>query len=152
MLDFQKVVATIKEYGAVDFDCELDDGVMWFRGVNCYYVVGNLKDDKLILTVWEDDDCDEVVENFEIQDLDELKVCLDKYALIAHDRAQASTEQNEPNEEQTDITMIDIYFKLIKEKLVKQQISLDFEQQSPAERLVVRRIENELVKIIDFLR
>lgn len=86
MLDFQAIVSTIQAYGAVDFGCELDDGTLWFRGVNCYYIVGNIKADKLILTAWEDDDCDEVIENFKIKTLDELNACLDKYALIAHDK------------------------------------------------------------------
>lgn len=86
MLNFQAIVSTIQAYGAVDLDYELDDGILWFRGVNCYYIVGNIKADKLILTVWEDDDCDEVIENFKITTLDELNACLDKYALIAHDK------------------------------------------------------------------
>lgn len=147
MLDFQKAVATIKEYGAVDFDCESDDGIVWFRGINCYYVIGNIKDGKLILTVWEDDDCDEVIENFEIHSLDELNTCLDKYALISDKKAKENQAQ-----ELIDTAMIDIYVQTIKEKLAQKQISLDFEKQSPAERLVINHIENKLAEMIDFLR
>lgn len=147
MLDFQKVVATIKEYGALDFDCEPYDNILWFRGINCYYVVGNIKDNKLILTVWEDDDCNEVIENFEIQNLDELNACLGKYALICDEKAKESQDK-----EPIDTTMIDIYVNVIKEKLDEKQISLDFEQQSPAERLVINHIENKLAEIIEFLR
>lgn len=147
MLDFQKVVATIKEYSTVDFDCESDGGIVWFHGINCYYVVGNIKDNKLILTVWKDDDCDEVIENFEIQSLDKLNTCLDKYALISDEKVKESQVK-----ELIDTTMIDIYVNAIKEKLAEKQISLDFEKQSPTERLVINHIENKLVEIIDFLQ
>lgn len=148
MLDIQTVVEFIQNYGAVDFDCEMDDGVLWFRGVNCYLIIGKVTDKQVFLTVWEDDECNEVIENFEIQSLDELNVCLKKYSLIA----QTSTKQDEPNQEQANTTMIDIYFKLIKEKLAEQQINLDFEQQTQAEKLIVRHIEDKLSEIIKFLQ
>lgn len=152
MLDVQTVVSAIQAYGAVDFDCELDDGVMWFRGINCYLIIAKVTDKQVFLTVWEDDECNEIIENFEIQSLDELKVCLDKYALIAHDKTQASVEQNKPSTDPTDTTMIDIYVKLIKEKLAENNISLNFEECNQAERLIIRHIEGELAKIVEFLR
>lgn len=148
MLDIQTVVKFVQDYGVVDFDCEMDDGVLWFRGVNCYLIIGKVTDKKVFLTVWEDDECNEVIENFEIQILDELNICLKKYALIA----QTSTKQDESKQEQTDTTMIDIYFKLIKEKLAEHQINLDFDKQSQAEKIIVRHIEDKLCEIIKFLQ
>ncbi len=54
--------------------------------------------------------------------------------------------------ETTDTSLIDIYINTIKDKLAKQQINLDFDTQSPAERLVVRHIESKLIEIINFLQ
>lgn len=148
MLDIQAIANYVQEYGVVDFDCEMDDGVLWFRGVNCYLIIGKVTDKQVFLTVWEDDECNEVIENFEIQNLDELNVCLKKYALIA----QAGTKQDETIQKPTDTTMIDIYFKLIKDKLAEHQINLDFDKQSQAEKLVIRDIEDKLVEVIKFLQ
>ena len=54
--------------------------------------------------------------------------------------------------QETDTTMIDIYTRLLKEKLAESNISLDFEECNQAERLVLRHIESELAKIVEFLR
>lgn len=88
-----------------------------------------------------------MIENFEIQSLDELNTCLDKYALISDKKVKENQAQ-----ELIDTAMIDIYVQTIKEKLAQKQISLDFEKQSPAERLVINHIENKLAEMIDFLR
>ncbi|WP_167432591.1 hypothetical protein [Moraxella equi] len=45
-----------------------------------------------------------------------------------------------------------VYVKLIKEKLAENNISLNFEECNQAERLIIRRIEGELAKIVEFLR
>lgn len=148
MLDIQTVSNFVQEYGVADFDCEMDDGVLWFQGVNCYLIIGKVTDKQVFLTVWEDDECNEVVENFEVQNLDELNVFLKKYALIT----QASTKQDEIIQEPTDTTMISIYFKLIKDKLAEHQINLDFDTQTKAEKLIIRHIEDKLVEIVKFLQ
>ncbi|MDO5050976.1 MAG: hypothetical protein Q4D68_04475 [Moraxella equi] len=147
MINFQKVTDLVKAYGAVDFDSEPDDSILWFRGINCYLIIVSVKQDRTFATVWEDDECNEVIENFEIYTENELNACLEKYALISDEKAKEIQ-----NKEQVDTTMIDIYIKIIKEKLAEQQISLDFESQTKAERLVVRHIENKLAEIIQFLQ
>ena len=48
--------------------------------------------------------------------------------------------------------MIDIYVTLIKEKLTENNISLNFKECNQAERLIIRHIEGELAKIIEFFK
>lgn len=54
--------------------------------------------------------------------------------------------------EAIDTAMIGTYVKLIKEKLTENNISLNFEECDQAERLIIRHIEGEFAKIIEFLR
>lgn len=140
MLDIQTVSNFIQEYGVVDFGSELDDGnALWFRGIDERFILIALSDDKeIVMSVWDDEECGELIDEIEIDSIDELGAYLDKYALT--------------NKTDTDTTMIDIYVKLIKEKLAENNISLNFEECNQAERLIIRHIEGELAKIVEFLR
>lgn len=140
MLDIQTVSNFVQEYGVVDFGSELDDGnTLWFRGSDDHFILIALSDDKeIVMSVWDNEECGELIDEFGIGNIDELGAYLDKYALT--------------NKTATDTTMIDIYVKLIKEKLAENNISLNFEECNQAERLIIRHIEGELAKIVEFLR
>ncbi|OOR88802.1 hypothetical protein LP109_05115 [Moraxella bovis] len=140
MLDIQAVSNFVQEYGVVDFGSELDDGnALWFRGSDDHFILIALSDDKeVVMSVWDNEECGELIDEFGIGNIDELGAYLDKYALT--------------NKTATDTTMIDIYVKLIKEKLAENNISLNFEECNQAERLIIRHIEGELAKIVEFLR
>lgn len=140
MLDFQEVAQFVQEYGVVDFGSELDDGnALWFRGSDDHFIIITLSDDKeIVMSVWDNEECGELIDEVEIDSIDELGAYLDKYALT--------------NKTDTDTTMIDIYVKLIKEKLAENNISLNFEECNQAERLIIRHIEGELAKIVELLR
>lgn len=140
MLDIQMVSNFVQEYGVVDFGSELDDGnALWFRGSDDHFILIALSDDKeIVMSVWDNEECGELIDEFGIGNIDELGAYLDKYALT--------------NKTATDTTMIDIYVKLIKEKLAENNISLNFEECNQAERLIIRHIEGELAKIVEFLR
>lgn len=140
MLDIQTVSNFVQEYGVVDFGSELDDGnALWFRGSDDHFILIALSDDKeIVMSVWDNEECGELIDEIEIDSIDELGAYLDKYALT--------------NKTVTDTTMIDIYVKLIKEKLTENNISLNFEECNQAERLIIRHIEGELAKIVEFLR
>ncbi|AKG11504.1 hypothetical protein [Moraxella bovoculi] len=142
MLDVQTVSNFVQEYGVVDFGSELDDGnALWFRGSNDHFTLIALSDDKeIVMSVWDNEECGELIDEIEIDSIDELGAYLDKYAL---------TNKTDTD---TDTTMIDIYVKLIKEKLAENNISLNFEECNQAERLIIRHIEGELTKIVEFLR
>lgn len=140
MLDIQTVSNFVQEYGVVDFGSELDDGnVLWFRGSDDHFILIALSDDKeIVMSVWDNEECGELIDEIEIDSIDELGTYLGKYALT--------------NKTDTDTTMIDIYIKLIKEKLAENNISLNFEECNQAEKLIIRHIEGELAKIVEFLR
>lgn len=140
MLDIQTVSNFVQEYGVVDFGAELEDGsALWFRGVDERFILMVLSDDEeVVMSVWNNEECDELIDEFKIGNIDELSTCLGKYALV--------------NKTTTDTTMIDIYVKLIKEKLAENNISLNFEECNQAERLIIRHIEGELAKIVELLR
>ena len=140
MLDIQMVSNFVQEYGVVDFGSELDDGnALWFRGSDDHFILIALSDDKeIVMSVWDNEECGELIDEFGIGNIDELGAYLDKYAPT--------------NKTATDTTMIDIYVKLIKEKLAENNISLNFEECNQAERLIIRHIEGELAKIVEFLR
>ncbi|STZ63774.1 Uncharacterised protein [Moraxella lacunata] len=140
MLDIQAIANYVQEYGVVDFGSELDDGnALWFRGSDDHFILIALSDDKeIVMSVWDNEECGDLIDEIEIDSIDELGAYLDKYALT--------------NKTVTDTTMIDIYVKLIKEKLAENNISLNFEECNQAERLIIRHIEGELAKIVEFLR
>ena len=140
MLDIQTVSNFVQEYGVVDFGSELDDGnALWFRGSDDHFILIALSDDKeIVMNVWDNEECGELIDEIEIDSIDEFGAYLDKYALT--------------NKTVTDTTMIDIYVKLIKETLAENNISLNFEECNQAERLIIRHIEGELAKIVEFLR
>lgn len=140
MLDIQTVSNFVQEYGVVDFGSELDDGnALWFRGSDDHFILIALSNDKkIVMNVWDNEECGELIDEIEIDSIDELGAYLDKYALT--------------NKTDIDTTMIDIYVKLIKEKLTENNISLNFEECNQAERLIIRHIEGELAKIVEFLR
>ena len=140
MLDIQTVSNFVQEYGVVDFGSELDEGnALWFRGSDDHFILIALSDDKeIVMNVWDNEECGELIDEIEIDSIDEFGAYLDKYALT--------------NKTVTDTTMIDIYVKLIKEKLAENNISLNFEECNQAERLIIRHIESELAKIVEFLR
>lgn len=140
MLDIQAVSNFVQEYGVVDFGAELEEGsTLWFRGIDDHFILIVLSDnEEIVMSVWDNEECGELVDEIEIDSIDELGAYLDKYALT--------------NKTATDTTMIDIYVKLIKEKLAENNISLNFEECNQAERLIIRHIEGELAKIVEFLR
>ncbi|MPY07425.1 hypothetical protein D6D69_01450 [Moraxella catarrhalis] len=140
MLDIQAVSNFVQEYGVVDFGAELEEGsALWFRGIDDHFILIVLSDnEEIVMSVWDNEECGELVDEIEIDSIDELGAYLDKYALT--------------NKTATDTTMIDIYVKLIKEKLAENNISLNFEECNQAERLIIRHIEGELAKIVEFLR
>ena len=140
MLDIQTVSNFVQEYGVVDFGSELDEGnALWFRGSDDHFILIALSDDKeIVMNVWDNEECGELIDEIEIDSIDEFGAYLDKYALT--------------NKTVTDTTMIDIYVKLIKETLAENNISLNFEECNQAERLIIRHIEGELAKIVEFLR
>lgn len=90
------------------------------------------------MSVWDNEECSELIDEIEVSYIDKLDAWLAKYALI--------------DKTAKDTTMIDIYAKLIKEKPAENNISLNFEQCNQDERLIIRHIESELAKIVDFLR
>lgn len=132
MLDIQTVSNFVQEYGVVDFGAELEEGsALWFRGIDDHFILIVLSDnEEIVMSVWDNEECGELVDEIEIDSIDELGAYLDKYALT--------------NKTATDTTMIDIYVKLIKEKLAENNISLNFEECNQAERLIIRHIEGEL--------
>lgn len=139
MLDIQAIANYVQEYGVVDFGSEPDDDVLWFGGIDGRFILIALSDDEeIVMSVWDNKEYGELIDEIEIDSIDELGAHLDKYALT--------------NKTDTDTTMIDIYVKLIKEKLAENNISLNFEECNQAERLIIRHIEGELAKIIEFLR
>lgn len=140
MLDIQAVSNFVQEYGVVDFGAELEEGsALWFRGIDDHFILIALSDnEEVVMSVWDNEECGELVDEILIGNIDELSACLGKYALV--------------NKTTTDTTMIDIYVKLIKEKLAENNISLNFEECNQAERLIIRHIEGELAKIVEFLR
>ena len=139
MFDFQEVAQFVQEYGVVDFGSEPDDDVLWFGGIDGRFILIALSDDEeIVMSVWDNKECGELIDEVEIDSIDELGAYLDKYALT--------------NKTDTDTTMIDIYVKLIKEKLAENNIGLNFEKCNQAERLIIRHIEGELAKIVEFLR
>lgn len=139
MLDIQTVAEFVQEYGVVDFGSEPEDCVVWFRGINDHFILIALSDDKqVMMSIWDNKECDELIDEIELHSTDELSAYLDKYAIA--------------NRATTDTTMIDIYVKLIKEKLAENNISLNFEECNQAEKLIIRHIEGELAKIVAFLR
>ena len=44
------------------------------------FVIVQIKDDFTVYTVWDNDECMDVLANHQINSLDELYVCLDNYA------------------------------------------------------------------------
>lgn len=139
MLDIQAIANYVQEYGVVDFGSEPDDDVLWFGGIDGRFILIALSDDEeIVMSVWDNKEYGELIDEIEIDSIDELGAHLDKYALT--------------NKTATDTTMIDIYVKLIKEKLAENNISLNFEECNQAERLIIRHIEGELAKIVEFLR
>lgn len=140
MLDIQAVSNFVQEYGVVDFGAELEEGsALWFRGIDDHFILIALSDnEEVVMSVWDNEECGELVDEILIGNIDELSTCLGKYTLV--------------NKTTTDTTMIDIYVKLIKEKLAENNISLNFEDCNQAERLIIRHIEGELAKIVEFLR
>lgn len=139
MLDIQAIANYVQEYGVVDFGSEPDDDVLWFGGIDGRFILIALSDDEeIVMSVWDNKEYGELIDEIEIDSIDELGAYLDKYALT--------------NKTATDTTMIDIYVKLIKEKLAENNISLNFEECNQAERLIIRHIEGELAKIVEFLR
>lgn len=139
MLDIRTVAQFVQDYGVVDFGAELeDDAILWFKGKNDQCIIISPYCGRILMSVWDNEECSELINEFGIGNIDELDAYLDKYALI--------------NKTITDTTMIDIYVKLIKEKLTENNISLNFEECNQAEKLIIRRIEGELAKIVKFLR
>lgn len=109
MLDIQAVSNFVQEYGVVDFGAELEEGsALWFRGIDDHFILIVLSDnEEIVMSVWDNEECGELVDEIEIDSIDELGAYLDKYALT--------------NKTATDTTMIDIYVKLIKEKLAEKK-------------------------------
>ncbi|OPH34995.1 hypothetical protein [Moraxella equi] len=142
MLDIQQIFQYVQDFGVVE--CEMtDDDELWVRGKEWgTHIIIKMMKNKPVLTVWGGDDCQEVLDSTSLPSIETLHTYLDEHARVVSD-----------NPSQTkDASMIDIYINIIKEKLAEQQIALDFENQSPTERLVVRHIENKLAEIIQFLQ
>lgn len=141
MLDIQQIFQYIQEFGVAE--CEMTgDDELWVRGKEWgTHIIIKMMKNKPVLTVWGGDDCQEVFDSTNLPNVETLHAYLDEHARVTSDNTQSK-----------DTSMIDIYINIIKEKLAKQQINLDFETQTKAERLVVRHIENKLAEIIQFLQ
>lgn len=146
MLDMQTITQYVQDFGVVDFEV-LDEDSIWFRGKDLTQVIIKTMKNKPVFTVWGGDDCGDVVDSTRLSDIDTLQAYLDEHAVT--NKPENETAQTTQN---IDTSMIDFYTNIIKEKLAEQQINLNFETQSKAERLVVRHIENKLAEIIQFLQ
>lgn len=144
MLDIQQIFQYTQDFGVAE--CEMtDDDKLWVRGKELgTHIIIKMMKNKPVLTVWGGDDCQEVLDSTSLPNIETLHAYLDEHARV--------TSDNQTQTQTKDTSMIDIYINIIKEKLAEQQISLDFESQTKAERLVVRHIENKLAEIIQFLQ
>ncbi|STZ08566.1 Uncharacterised protein [Moraxella caprae] len=141
MLDVQQIFQYTQDFGVAE--CEMTgDDELWVRGKEWgTHIIIKMMKNKPVLTVWGGDDCQEVLDRTSLPSVAALHAYLDEHARVTSDNTQSK-----------DTSMIDIYINIIKEKLAEQQISLDFDKQTKAERLVVRHIENKLAEIIQFLQ
>lgn len=141
MLDIQQIFQYTQDFGVAE--CEMTgDDELWVRGVDLTQLFIKPTGNKMLLTVWGGDDFAELIDATDIPDLDTLQRYLNEHAKLSNQTARPVAEP----------TLIEIYMNLIKEKLTEQQICLDFDKQTKAERLVVRHIENKLAEIIQFLQ
>ncbi|MBE9577882.1 MULTISPECIES: hypothetical protein [Moraxella] len=144
MLDIQQIFQYTQNFGVAEYEMT-DDDELWVRGKEFgTHIIIKMMKNKPVLTVWGGDDCQEVLDSTSLPSIETLHAYLDEHARV--------TSDNQTQTQTKDTSMIDIYINIIKEKLAEQQIALDFENQSPTERLVVRHIENKLAEIIQFLQ
>ncbi len=79
MLNMAKIIALLKGYGICDFEvCHPNKSVSFLSKDG--FVIVQIKDDFTVYTVWDNDECMEVLANHQINSLDELYVCLDNHA------------------------------------------------------------------------
>lgn len=83
MLNISQCAELAKKYNVVDFDRHNPNKTIWFRGVKGYYIIVKEYPEFSVFTVWEDDDCDNMIDNIQIDSEEKFNKCLKKYALIA---------------------------------------------------------------------
>lgn len=83
MLQFNEVLNAVRVCGVVDFDWFGGDKTVWFDTIDNRHTIIQVKETGVFFTVWQDENCDDVVDNIVIDSLDTLNACLNKYAITA---------------------------------------------------------------------
>lgn len=83
MLQFNEVLNAVRVFGVVGFDWFGGDKTVWFGTKNNQHIIIQVKETGVFFTVFQDEDCDDVVDNICIDNLDTLNTYLAKYAITA---------------------------------------------------------------------